>query len=64
MTAKKTSKTQQALAWLKENPKKTPHAAAVQFGISAGCLYSAIKRRAGKTICQCCGQIVKAQVAP
>lgn len=38
----------------------TPYAAARQVGISTTTVYVAIKRRAGKVMCPCCGSLVDA----
>lgn len=53
------SRTQQAMDWLKANPQGSPYQAAAEFDINPSCLYTAIKRRKGREICKCCGQIVR-----
>jgi len=37
----------------------TPNAAAKATGISSAAVYKAVKARQGKTICPCCGQVVR-----
>lgn len=53
------SRTQQALDLLLSNPEITPHGAALSLGISPAAVYRAIKARQGKTLCPCCGQVVR-----
>ncbi|SFN65868.1 hypothetical protein SAMN05660284_01991 [Formivibrio citricus] len=51
------SKTQQALAYLQEG--MTPKEAAQKAGVAESTLRVAMGKRSGKTICPCCGQIVR-----
>ena len=51
------SKTQQALDLVRQG--ETPYAAARQAGISPSVVYVAIKRQQDKTLCPCCGQVVR-----
>ena len=37
----------------------TPYAAAQQAGVSPTVVYVAIKRQQDKTLCPCCGQVVR-----
>ena len=53
------TRTMAALDYLNSHPDATPYAVAKQFGISASAIYRARKRRAGKIICPCCGQVVR-----
>ena len=53
------SKTQQALDLLKANPGMTPYEAAATVGIKNAAVYQAISRTKGKTVCPCCGQVVR-----
>lgn len=53
------SKTQKALAMMKETGC-TAYAAAKAAGISTPTLYQAIKAKAqGKPRCECCGQVIR-----
>jgi hypothetical protein len=54
---KELSKTQQALIRV-ANGEKAP-TIAKDLGISSAVIYAAMKKRVGKTICPCCGQIVR-----
>lgn len=51
------SKTQQALDLVRQGV--TPYAAAQQAGVSPSVVYVAIKRQQDKTLCPCCGQVVR-----
>lgn len=51
------SKTQQALDLVRQG--MTPYAAAQQAGVSPSVVYVAIKRQQDKTLCPCCGQVVR-----
>lgn len=53
------SRTQAALDWLKANEGKSAYAAAKKFGISTRAVTAALKRRSGKPICPCCGQVIR-----
>lgn len=53
------SKTQQALELLRENPDMTPYEAAAKIGIGNAAVYQALRRTKGKTMCPCCGQVVR-----
>lgn len=55
------SKTQQALAYLRENPDRSVYAAAKANGITPTTLYTAIAREKsrGRDRCPCCGQVVR-----
>ena len=53
------SKTQQALDLLKENPGMTPYEAAAKAGVGNAAVYQALRRNKGKTLCPCCGQVVR-----
>jgi hypothetical protein len=55
MTTK--SKTMQALDRVGAGEKIS--AIAKDLGISTAAIYAALKRREGKTICPCCGQVVR-----
>ena len=55
------SKTQQALAWLKENPGETVYRAAKEHGLSPNTLYTAIARqkaKEGREVCPACGRML------
>jgi hypothetical protein len=52
------SKTMQALARVVAG--ETVAVACRALGISTTAVYTAMRRRAGKTICPCCGQVVRA----
>lgn len=54
-----TTRTMAALDYLRDHPKESPYSAAKLFGITPGAVYKARKRREGKVICPCCGQIVR-----
>lgn len=51
------SKTQTAIALVRQG--MTPYAAAQQAGIATSTLYTALKRQQDKTLCPCCGQVVR-----
>lgn len=51
------SKTQQALAYLQEG--MSPKEAAEKAGVAESTLRVAMGKRTGKTICPCCGQVVR-----
>ena len=51
------SKTQQALDLVRQG--MMPYAAAQQAGVSPSVVYVAIKRQQDKTLCPCCGQVVR-----
>lgn len=51
------SRTMQALARIGSGEKIA--AVARDLGISVAAIYAAKKRRDGKTICPCCGQVVR-----
>jgi len=53
------SKTQQALELLKKNPDMKPYQAAEAVGVGNAAVYQALQRTKGKTICPCCGQVVR-----
>lgn len=53
------SRTKEALKWLENNPTKSAYSAAHKFGITPGAIYAAMRRRRGKSICPCCGQVMK-----
>lgn len=55
------SKTQQALEWLRQNPDKTPYAAAKLFDLSASTVTRAFNREkeTADQRCPCCGQLVR-----
>lgn len=53
------SKTQQALDLLKKNPGMKPYQAADAVGVQNAAVYQALQRTKGKTMCPCCGQIVR-----
>lgn len=52
------SKTQQALS-LMESEGISASEAARRMGIKAGTVLSAVMRMKGKTVCPCCGQVVR-----
>lgn len=52
------SRTQQALAWLRDNPQATPYQAAKRFDLATSVLYRAIKADS-KERCPCCGQLLR-----
>ncbi len=54
---KELSKTQQALIRVANGEK--PPTIAKDLGISSAVIYAAMKKRIGKTICPCCGQVVR-----
>lgn len=52
------SKTQQALAWMRENPDETIYRAAKVFGLHPNTLYTAVSRerdKEGRERCPTCG---------
>lgn len=51
------SKTQLALSYLQEG--MSPKDAAEKAGVAESTLRVAMGKRAGKTICPCCGQVVR-----
>lgn len=51
------SKTQGALELIEKG--MTPYAAAQEVGISPSTVYRALGRRQDKTVCPCCGQVVR-----
>ena len=51
------SKTMQALDRVEKG--ETVSAVARDLGISTAAIYAAMKRRAGKQLCPCCGQVVR-----
>lgn len=53
----KPSKTMQALARIAAG--ETVAIASRALGISTTAVYAAMRRREGKTICPCCGQVVR-----
>ena len=53
------SKTQQALDLLKEYPGMTPYEAAAKVGVGNAAVYQALRRTKDKTVCPCCGQVVR-----
>lgn len=53
--------TMQALDLVNEG--LTPYAAAKQVGINQSAVYRAIARRAGREVCESCGQVIKSQAA-
>ncbi|MDX2299820.1 MAG: hypothetical protein NW204_08850, partial [Xanthomonadaceae bacterium] len=53
----KKSKTRVAIELTKQG--MTPYAAAKQAGIATSTMYNALKRQEGKSLCPCCGQIVR-----
>jgi hypothetical protein len=55
------SRTMEALKWMENNPGKSAYTAAAKFGITAGAVYAAKKRRRNKPICPCCGQVIKGE---
>jgi hypothetical protein len=54
-----TTRTMAALDYLHDHPHVTPYAAAKMYGITRTAVYRALARRAGKTICPCCNQVVR-----
>lgn len=53
------SKTQQALDLLKKNPDMKPYQAADAVGVQNAAVYQALQRTKNKTMCPCCGQVVR-----
>jgi hypothetical protein len=53
------SKTMQALQLI-DDEGFTAYAAAKRLGISAAAITRAQQRRVGKTVCSCCGQVIRA----
>ena len=53
------SKTQQALELLRKNPDMKPYQAADAVGVQNAAVYQALQRTKGKTLCPCCGQVVR-----
>jgi hypothetical protein len=53
------SKTQQALDLMRDNPGMTAYEAAAKVGIGNAAVYQAMRRTVGKTLCPCCGQVVR-----
>lgn len=53
------TRTMAALDYLRDHPDETPYAVAKKYGITPGAVYKARKRREGKVICPCCGQVVR-----
>lgn len=53
------SKTQQALELLRKNPDMKPYQAADAVGVQNAAVYQALQRTKGKTMCPCCGQVVR-----
>lgn len=53
------SKTQQAIDLILSDHSISPHAAALQVGISPAAVYRAIKARQGKNVCPTCGQVIR-----
>jgi DNA-binding phage protein len=51
------SKTMQALARVAQGEKVAT--VAKDLGISQAAIYAAMKRRTGKEVCPCCGQVVR-----
>ena len=56
------SKTMQAVALVLDEGL-TVYAAAKQIGVNESAVHRALKRREGKPICECCGQVIRAQAA-
>ena len=54
------SKTMQAVALVLDEGM-TVYAAAKQVGVHDSAVHRALKRRDGKSICQCCGQVIRGQ---
>ena len=54
------SKTMQAVQ-LVEDEGLTVYAAAKRVGIHDSAVHKALKRREGKAICECCGQVIRGQ---
>lgn len=54
-----TTRTMAALDYLDKHPGSKPYAVAKMYGITPGAVYHAVKRRKGKLICPCCGQVVR-----
>ena len=54
------SRTMQALERVKKGERVAVVAAAL--GLSKVAIYAAIKRREGKTICPCCGQVIRKEL--
>jgi len=55
------SRTMQAVALVAEGA--TPYAAAKKVGINQSAVHRAIARRAGRDVCESCGQVIKSQAA-
>lgn len=56
------SRTQRALAYLRDHPEMTVYAVALMHDITPTTLYTTLKRErdsANKNRCQCCGQVVR-----
>jgi predicted transcriptional regulator len=53
------SKTQQALDLMQKNPGMTAYEAASKVGVGNAAVYQALRRTKGKTLCPCCGQVVR-----
>jgi len=49
----------QALELLKKNPDMKPYQAAEAVGVGNAAVYQALQRTKGKTVCPCCGQVVR-----
>ena len=56
------SKTMQAVALVLDEGM-TVYAAAKQVGVNDSAVHRALKRREGKPICECCGQVIRDQSA-
>lgn len=54
-----TTRTMAALDFLHDHPDVSAYAAAKMYGITRTAVYRAQQRRAGKTICPCCNQVVR-----
>jgi hypothetical protein len=54
------SKTMQAVALVLDEGM-TVYAAAKQVGVNDSAVHRALKRREGKPICECCGQVIRGQ---
>ena len=54
------SKTMQAVALVLDEGL-TVYAAAKQVGVNDSAVHRALKRREGKAICECCGQVIRSQ---
>ena len=53
------SKTQQALALMREHADMTAYEAAGRVGVNNAAVYQAMQRMKGKEVCPCCQQIVR-----